>query len=139
MKIGDDIKLRERVVKLVLEPGKSRREASEVFRVHYETVRNWIKLYQETGKVVSKASKEVKPYKLDWEAVRTDVEEQPDLYLAERAQKLGVVTSSLWYALTRMGIRPKKKFHLPGTKFRTAVKLFRKAFHSKDVEESLSR
>lgn len=78
MKIGYAIKLRERVVKLVFEQGKSRREASEVFGVHDETVRTWIKLSQETGKVVSKASKEVKPYKLDGEAVRSDVEEQAD-------------------------------------------------------------
>jgi transposase len=110
MKIGYDIKLRERVVQLVLEPGKSRREASEVFGVHDETVRNGIKLYPETGQVVSKASQpEIKPDKLNWEAGRTEVEEQPDLSRAERAQKLGVVTSSRWYALTRMGIRRKKK------------------------------
>ncbi len=40
------------------------------------------------GKLTSQVSKEVNPYKLDWEGLKNDVEEQPDLYLAETSPEV---------------------------------------------------
>ena len=108
MKKGYPEKLREKVVNYVVKQGKSMKEASRVFEVSYETVRNWVRRYQETGKLEGE-KKEVKPYKLDWSALRKDVEENPDSYLEERARKFGVAISTIWNALRKMGINRRKK------------------------------
>jgi putative transposase len=47
--------------------------------------------------------------KLDWQALRKDVEENPDTKLASRAQKFGVRPSAICYALKIMKITRKKK------------------------------
>ena len=108
MKKGYPVKLREKVVNYVLKQGKSMKEASRVFELSYETVRNWVKMYKEKGRLEVE-EKEVKPYKLDWEALRKDVEERPDAYLEERAKKFGVAISTIWNALKKMGIKRRKK------------------------------
>lgn len=108
MKRGYDVKWREKVVKFVLHQGRTMKEASRVFELGYETVRNWVKRYQATGKLEGEV-KPVKPYKLDWEALKPDVAEHPDSYLEERAQQFGVSISTIWYALKKMGINRQKK------------------------------
>jgi transposase len=108
MKKGYPVELREKVVNFVMKQGKSMKLASRVFEVSYETVRNWVRKYRETGKVEGEA-KETKPYKLDWEVLRKEVEENPDSYLEERARKFGVAISTIWNALKRMGIKRRKK------------------------------
>ena len=107
MKKGYEVKMRERTVKPVIEQGKSRREVGEIFGVHCQSVRNWVECYKKTGNVVGKRV-QVKPYQLDWEKLRKDVEEPPEAYLAERAKKFGVATATIWGDMNKMGIRPKK-------------------------------
>jgi transposase len=108
MKKGYPVELREKVVNYVMKQGKSMKLASRVFEVSYETVRNWVRKYRETGKVEGEV-KEVKPYKLDWEMLRKDVEENPDSYLEERSRKFGVGISTIWNALKRMGATKKSR------------------------------
>jgi transposase len=45
---------------------------------------------------------------IDMEALRQDVEEYPDAYQYERAQRLGVSQRGIGYALKRLGICRKK-------------------------------
>lgn len=71
------------------------KEVSRIFEVSYETVRNWVRRDKETGSVEGGGKKEVKGYKLDWEALRKEVEENADSYLEERAKKFGVRISSI--------------------------------------------
>lgn len=47
--------------------------------------------------------------KLDWDALRKDVEQNPEAKLADRAQKFGVRTNAIFYALKEMKITRKKK------------------------------
>lgn len=47
--------------------------------------------------------------KIDMEALKRDVEEYPDAYHYERAQRLGVSQRGIGYALKRLGISRKKK------------------------------
>jgi transposase len=108
MKKGYPVKLREKVVNYVLNQRKTMKETSKVFEISYETVRNWVKMYREKG-TLEVEKKEVKPYKLDWEALRKDVEENPDAYLEERAKKFDVAISTIWNALKKMGIKRRKK------------------------------
>lgn len=109
MKKGYDARFRMAAVKGVLEKGFTIRKISEIFKVHYQTLRKWIKQYKETGEVVSTKVIKRKPYKLDWELLKQDVEKYPDLYLSERAEKLGVSIYAIWYALKKMGIKHKKR------------------------------
>ena len=51
------------------------------------------------------------PTKLDWEAIKRDVEENPDSYIRERAAKFGVSFSGVQYALARLGMTRKKTLH----------------------------
>ena len=46
--------------------------------------------------------------KLDIDALRKDVEKNPDLYQYERAKKFGVSQSAIFYALKRLDITYKK-------------------------------
>jgi len=48
------------------------------------------------------------PTKLDWEAIKRDVEENPDSYIRERAAKFRVSFSGVQYALARLGLTRKK-------------------------------
>jgi len=53
------------------------------------------------------------PTKLDWEAIKRDVVENPDSYIRERAAKFGVSFSGVQYALARLGLTRKKLFSHP--------------------------
>jgi transposase len=53
------IELRERVVKLVIK-GNSRRSASNLFEVHYNTVKSWVKLYPVEGRLRAQSSGGIK-------------------------------------------------------------------------------
>lgn len=51
--------------------------------------------------------------KIDMEALKRDVEQDPDAYQYERAERFGVSRRTIGYALKRLGINRKKKpFHL---------------------------
>lgn len=39
--------------------------------------------------------------KLNWEALRRDVQENPDALLRERAERFGVEINAIWYALQK--------------------------------------
>ena len=47
--------------------------------------------------------------KIDMEALKQDVEQYPDAYQYERAERLGVSQRGIGYALKRLGISRKKK------------------------------
>ncbi len=77
--------LRERVVAFV-KAGGSKVEASERFNVNRQTVYNWLKDNDLTPKIYTRT----KSRKVDWEALRRDVELHPDKVLRERAAQFGV-------------------------------------------------
>jgi transposase len=101
--------LRQRVVDFVLVKKKSKKRASETFKVHYKTVLNWVKQW-ETTKELSPKPRSPKPtYKLDHLRLRESVLMHPDRYQYEHAQIFGVSQSAISKALSKMGITHKKK------------------------------
>jgi len=97
------IDLRRRVVRFIQEGG-SKIEASRRFSVSRQTIYNWLSLPSLAPvKVVHRRKR-----KLDWEALRRDMVDNPDLLLRERAARLGVRVSAIFYACKQMGFSHKK-------------------------------
>jgi transposase len=95
--------LRERVIEFV-ENGGSVLRASKLYKVSRATIYRWLGRETLQAKVVKRRKR-----KLDWEALRKDVEEHPDTKLKDRAKKFGVRASALCYAFKEMRITRKKK------------------------------
>ncbi len=95
--------LRKRVVEWV-EEGGSVSKASRIYKVGRATIYRWMSRDDLKPTKVERRNR-----KLDWPALRKDVEENPDTKLADRAQKLGVRPSAICYALEKMKITRKKK------------------------------
>lgn len=94
--------LRERVVGYV-EAGGGVSRASRLFKVGRSTIYQWLSREDLTPTKVKRRKR-----KLDWEALKRDVEANPDSQLSKRAQKFGVQPSAIHYALKEMNITRKK-------------------------------
>lgn len=101
------VDLRKRVVQFVMK-GNSRRQASNVFEVHYNTVKNWVRIDQNEGCLTPSQTTHLKPYKLDREALKREVREHPESFQSEHAQTFGVVQSTISKAFQQLGITRKK-------------------------------
>ena len=95
--------LRKRVVDF-LEKGGKISKAVENYQVSRATIYRWLD------------RKDLKPIKvtrrkrkLDWAAVKKDVEQNPELKLSDRAKSFGVRTNAIWYAMKEMKITRKKR------------------------------
>ncbi len=95
--------LRERVTEFI-ENGGSVSRASKIFKASRATIYRWLGRENLQSTVVKRRKR-----KLDWEALKQDVEEHPDSKLKDRAQKFGVRVNALCYAFKEMGITRKKK------------------------------
>ena len=82
----------------------SMKDVSQRFCVRKASVMRWSK------SLILKVSQRSST-KLDWEAIKRDVEENPDSYIRERAAKFGVSFSGVQYALARLGMTRKKTLH----------------------------
>ena len=96
--------LRKRVLEFVA-GGGSKAEAARRFQVGMASVYRW--LGAADGLAYRRPGPRG-PRRLDWEALRVQVEAHPDWTLLERARHLGVSRNGVWYALQRLGIRRKK-------------------------------
>ena len=94
--------LRERVVEYV-ETGGGISRASRLFKVGRSTIYEWLAREDLRPTQVKRRKR-----KLDWEALKRDVEENPESKLSQRAQKFGVQPSAIHYALKEMNITRKK-------------------------------
>jgi transposase len=102
------VDLKSRVINYVLS-GKSRKSASEVFDIHYNTVKKWVKKFQETGEYAPQTKRPSRPRKLDREALRQEVQSAPDAFQSEHASRFGVSQSTISKTLAKMGLTRKKK------------------------------
>lgn len=96
--------LRNRVVVFV-QGGGSKAEAARRFQVGRASVYRWIEKpdglgYQRPGPKG--------PRRLDWAALRTQVEQHPDATQQERARHFGVSRHCIWYGLRRLEVSWKK-------------------------------
>jgi len=82
-------------------------ETSEHFEVNISTLFRW------KNKLTSSNGCNRHAYKVDMEALQKDVEQFPDDYQWERAQRLNVGQPAIHYALKRLKISIKKNTEAP--------------------------
>lgn len=96
------IDFRKQVFKIKEQENLTFQETGDRFGVPIRTLFRW-------GQRIEPKTKRNKPStKIDMEALRKDVEENPDCYQYERAKRFGVSQSAIFYALKRLGISYKK-------------------------------
>jgi putative transposase len=118
--MADSLDLRKRVVDYV-ENGGGITKAAVLFKVGRATIYRWL------GREDLRATKvEHRERKIDWEALRKDVEENPEARLRERARKFGVRASAICYALKKMKITRKKTISLEKKEERRKNKILQK-------------
>ncbi len=100
--------LRERVINWVLN-GKSRLSASQVFKVHYNTVKAWVTNYKNTGEYTALPKARPKRGKVDEEELRQELSTSPDSFQDELACRFGVSQSTISRTLAKLGLTRKKK------------------------------
>ncbi|NJL98134.1 MAG: hypothetical protein HC924_04575 [Synechococcaceae cyanobacterium SM2_3_2] len=77
--------------------------ATQLYENSRSTVYDWLNRVD----LRSTPVKRRKP-KLDWDALRLDIQEHPEARLVDRAKKVGVHINAIWYAMTQMGYTRKK-------------------------------
>jgi transposase len=98
--------LRERVVNLVRNEGKTRLEAAERFQVSISSVKRWLKLEH----LAPKKPGPTKSRTIQAEQLKELVEQHPDAYLDEYAKMLNSNKSTVSYNLLKLGISRKKNY-----------------------------
>ena len=94
--------LRKRVIDFI-SCGGSKAEAARRYQVAESTIYYWLNRSDLSPTIVKRRHR-----KLDWQALKTHVQQYPDMKLMDRAQHFGVTVSSIHYALTEMNITRKK-------------------------------
>ncbi len=111
------IDLRRRIVDAYLNKEGSQRQLAQRFAVSLGTVRNYLKLYRQTGQLAPRARRGGKTPKIKTEhlpLLRQVLEEHPDATLEELgrtlAQRTGIKagTTSIWRAIKKLGWTRKK-------------------------------
>lgn len=77
-------------------------EISALFNISMATLFRWSK------KIEPNTTRNKPATKLDMDALRSDIEKYPDAYQFERAKRLGVSRSCIFYALKRLKVTYKK-------------------------------
>ena len=105
-KMTYSVQFRKKVLKLQ-ESGESFIKLSERFKISPTTISRWKK------QLAPLKHRNKNPVKIDYEALKKDIEEHPDSYSYERALRFGVSTSGIRYAIKRLGISYKKNSKSP--------------------------
>jgi transposase len=106
---------RKRILKIGEEQDLSIRELAKKYTIASRSIVNWKKRIDP----ILKRSK--KPTKIDSEALRADVENHPDSYQYERAERLGASKSGIGRALKRLRITYKKNSKTPKSRRNQAI------------------
>lgn len=109
-----DKKYREQVLKHLSE-GNTLKATQEVFGVGITAMQRWKKLKLETGSVEDTKRKERTP-EICPDQLQTYINEKPDSYLREIAEKFNCTPQAIFYALKRLKITRKKNDTLCGKK-----------------------
>src|SRR4028119_2136134 len=101
-KMADSLDLRQKVVDYVENVG-SITKAAAIFKVGRATIYRWLGREDLRPTQVNHRQR-----KLDWEALKKDVEKNPEARLVERARTFSVRPSAICYALKKLKITKKK-------------------------------
>ncbi|MBY0264435.1 MAG: transposase [Holosporales bacterium] len=96
-----------KVLKVRSEEGSSLAKVSKRFDVGLATVMRW------TKSITLKTKRDKPATKINMETLRSDVENYPDAYHYEGAQRFGVSKNGVWHALKRLGVTYKKNPQAP--------------------------
>ena len=114
-----DIKFRKQVLSHMERENLRAEEVAQLFGVAASTIRRWLKNLH--PKALNR-----KPWKLDMEQLKKDVEEYPASYQYERAARLGVGQNCIFHGLKRLKISYKKNLHSSQSGRRKAYYLSKK-------------
>jgi len=115
------IDFRRRVLSIKETEKLSFAEVSKRFKVGIASLVRWSKKIEPTIKRNKPATK------INMEALKRDIEQYPDAYQYERAQRLGVSQKGIFAALKRLGVTYKKKPQAPQSGCRKACYILPKA------------
>lgn len=96
------IQFRRKVLRIKAKEKLSFVEVASRFGLSKTTVFKWSK------KIAPQSNRNRKPSKIDYEALKKDIEQYPDSYCYERAARLGVSRTGIRDAKYRLGISYKK-------------------------------
>jgi transposase len=102
--------LRERAVSAVREDGEKQMQVAKRFKISISSLKRW--LNRETLAADKPGPRTA--IRLNREKLKELVEQDPDAYLDEYAEKLGSKRSTVAYNLNVLGISRKKKHVVPG-------------------------
>ena len=97
----DSLDMRQRILKIRQEEGLSMAKVAKRFGVSVVSVMRWFQN-------IHAIKKRHRSGRINREALKFDVEEYPDAYQFERAERLGVSEFCIWYALKKLNITYKK-------------------------------
>ena len=89
---------RRRAVSYVRDGG-SQTDCCGIFKISRKTLYNWLTAEDLTPKVHGSRQR-----KLDKRALAADIQQHPDSFLHERAERFGVTPQAIWYALRQMRV-----------------------------------
>ena len=98
---------RQHVLRVKKQENLTYLETAERFRVGIASLMRWAKRIEPCMKRNKPATK------INRQALEQDVQQYPDAYQYERAKRLGVSKSGVWWALKRLGICRKKDAGTP--------------------------
>ncbi|MDR1890855.1 MAG: transposase [Puniceicoccales bacterium] len=98
--------LREKVIEYRKE-GRRKMETARVFRLNRKIIYRWEKRQKE-GRLAVTKRKVYKPQKLDPEALREYIKNNPDMTLKEIGAAFGASDASVLYRIRQLGITYKK-------------------------------
>lgn len=95
--------LRQRVVDYV-KTGGTKKDAHILFKVSLWCVNDWC-----SRDNLEAERPKGRPRKIDWTALESDIRNNPDKLLRERALEFGVWPNAIWYACQVLKVTHKKK------------------------------
>ncbi|MCK5719523.1 MAG: hypothetical protein KAH84_06170 [Thiomargarita sp.] len=114
--------LRKRAIDFVIEGKNSMRSTSKIFGIQYNTMKEWVKIFKETGKFTPKPICGKQPTKINLSELHQQVLEHPDRFQYEHVQTFGVTQSAISKALKKLEITLKKNHLLTKNKIKSKQK-----------------
>ncbi len=100
--------LRQRVIEFIKEGEGSPPQAAQLFKIGRATIYRWLN----RSELISSKPGPKGPRKINLKALQQAVEEKPDSYLAELAERFKVSLNTISYTLKKMNLSRKKNHAL---------------------------
>jgi transposase len=94
--------------------GHTFEQLKEVFGIHSAAYYRWVKNKAMTGFYAPKSGKRTRKRKIDPVELKSTVEEKPDIYLRELAEKFDCSTTAVYKRLQQLKITKKKDIYVFG-------------------------